>query len=421
MAGRVARVLPDAPSVGKTFDYAVPPSLNDLVEVGTEVRVPLHGRVVTGWVVECDVDPPPGVSLRAIEKVRGIGPPPSVVDLAWWAHWRWAGPASTFMKTASSPKIVRRLPPQRVGGPAPEAAKRAGGELADLVTAAFSSQRTVLRVPPATDFLSLALAASRLVDRATAGAGVLVLVPSHKQAGDLTRRLRQCGVATALLPDDWDVARVGGCVAVGTRAAAFGPLPKLLGALVLDAHDESYYEQRAPTWCAWRVVSERAGRDHAPCVFASPCPTLDLMSVASPVFVPRVAERGGWAAIEVVDRRSDDPRTGLFSERVVRLVRWAAERNSRRVLCILNRTGRVRLLACAACGELARCEQCSGALELTGDEGANHLRCRRCGAERPVVCARCGAGRMKFLRLGVSRAREEFGGTRGSRSTGGVG
>jgi primosomal protein N' (replication factor Y) len=76
------------------------------------------------------------------------------------------------------------------------------------------------------------------------------------------------------------------------------------------------------------------------------------------------------------------------------------------VVCVLNRKGRVKLLACAACRELARCEQCQSAVEQTGDPPA--LVCRRCGARRPPVCLACGAGRFKALRLGVSRVRDDL-------------
>jgi primosomal protein N' (replication factor Y) len=200
--------------------------------------------------------------------------------------------------------------------------------------------------------------------------------------------------------------------------------------VVLDAHDEVYHEERAPTWCAWQVVAERARREKAPCVLVSPCPTLDVLGAGPLVTTSRRAERAGWPAVEVVDRRGDDPRTGLFSERLVELVRWAAADRDRRVVCVINRTGRVRLLACAGCGELARCERCQAAVELvdpakdapaedgSGTDGPDvggpgepphpFLRCRRCGEERPVVCAHCGAGRMKALRPGVARVGEEL-------------
>jgi primosomal protein N' (replication factor Y) len=103
-----------------------------------------------------------------------------------------------------------------------------------------------------------------------------------------------------------------------------------------------------------------------------------------------------------VDRTRDDPRTGLFSERLVAAIRAATA--DRRVLCVLNRKGRARLLACAACGALARCERCQAAVE----QDAEILRCRRCRYERPLVCAACGAQRLKTLRAGVTRIREEL-------------
>ena len=90
---------------------------------------------------------------------------------------------------------------------------------------------------------------------------------------------------------------------------------------------------------------------------------------------------------EVVDRRKEAPGLGLYSERLVRVLREGG-----RVVCVLNRKGRARLLACAACGELARCERCEAAV-AEGDGGTDAvpvLACRACGATRPRVCARCG-------------------------------
>jgi primosomal protein N' (replication factor Y) len=104
----------------------------------------------------------------------------------------------------------------------------------------------------------------------------------------------------------------------------------------------------------------------------------------------------------VVDRRREEPGRGLFSARLVALARQARE--GQRVLCVLNRKGRARLLACSACGELARCEACGAVVEEEG--GA--LRCRRCAAVRPFVCTACGSTGLKVLRMGVTRAREDL-------------
>lgn len=403
-AVRVVSVVPDVAGVRKVFDYTVPDALADEVRVGSAVRVVLHNRRVAGWVVADDVVAPDR-ALSPILAVRGWGPPASVVELARWAAWRWAGPPARLLGTASAPAAVRGLPSPPSVRPTGD---RPGGPAAALSADALSGGTAVVRLAPAHDPVALCDAAARLGSgRPPAGPapGTLVLAPSHDAAARLAGRLRALGHAVALLPGQWAQARAGGCVAVGSRAAAFAPLPALAAAIVLDAHDEAYHEERAPTWSAWEVVAERARRDGAPCALVSPCPTLDVLAAGRLLVTSRHDERAGWPPVEVVDRRADDPRSGLYSERLVTLVRWAVAEPGRRVLCVLNRTGRVRLLACAACGELVRCERCGAASESAPD---GRLSCRRCGASRPAVCARCGATRLKALRVGVTRAREEL-------------
>jgi primosomal protein N' (replication factor Y) len=136
-------------------------------------------------------------------------------------------------------------------------------------------------------------------------------------------------------------------------------------------------------------------------VIVSPCPTLELLAWGPVVAPSRTAERTGWAALEIVDRRRDDPHTGLYSPRLVGLIRDGGQ-----VVCVLNRKGRARLLACAACGSLARCEVCGAAVGMAGEPGT--LSCARCGTTRPTVCLECGSTRLKMLRVGVSRIREEL-------------
>ena len=132
---RIVRVVPDVPAIHKRFDYAVPPTLAD-VEVGSRVRVPLHGRRVAAWVVEDDVTPDPGVHPLDLATSSGLGPPASVVDLAVWAAWRWAGPVSSFLGTASPLRVVRALGPL----PAPRTpVPSSGGGSVALVDEALES------------------------------------------------------------------------------------------------------------------------------------------------------------------------------------------------------------------------------------------------------------------------------------------
>jgi len=402
---RVVRVRTEVAAVAKTFDYSVPPGWSDEVQVGTRVRAPFHGRTVRGWVVDEDVGTPAGVAVLPLKSWLGWGPPTALVELAEWAAWRWAGPASFFLRSASPATIVRSLPappawPDLAAGQGP-----VGGLDLDLARPGV----TVVRQPPVTDPLALVLSVVGDPAVRTRGGSVLVLVPSSGWAERLTARLvrRGCPVAAA-----WEQARAGWPVVVGSRAAAWSPVPRLAAVVMLDAHDSAYREESAPTYSALDVVLERARREDAPCIVASPVPPVALAGHQDfrTVAPSRPQERAGWPVLERVDRRGADPRSGMFSEEFVRLARSvlddAAAKERGPLVCVYNRTGGARLLACRHCGELARCARCgAAAAQPRGDE---LLRCPRCDETRPVVCAACGRLRMKTLRAGVSRLREEL-------------
>ncbi|MDA8310394.1 MAG: hypothetical protein M0Z46_07245 [Actinomycetota bacterium] len=385
----------------RRFDYAVPERWRAGMRPGARVRVPFHGRRVGAWVVECDVTPPPGVAPREVTGVSGWGPPPAVLELAEWASWRWAIPLATLLRTASPPRNVWELPAapfahrgQAGGGSAGSGVAAAPrGAVPGPTAPAWEPWVTLRRLPPDQDLLGVVLEAVAAAD--AAGRPALVLAPGTGWAERLTGRLRARGLEVA---SSWAEAAAGWPVVVGSRAAAWAPVPRLGAAVVLDAHD--YHER----YDAADVVAERARRDGAPCVLVSPCPSaVQRVRYGRPVVEPRAHERARWPALHVVDRRAADPRTGLLSEELVRLARGVLAKGGR-LVCVLNRTGRARLLACTACGALARCAVCGRAVESTGDV----LVCRGCGATRPMVCAQCGSSRLKTLRQGVGRVREEL-------------
>ena len=396
-------MVPDIAAVARRFDYLVPGRLADRIGIGSRVRVDLHGRRVAAWVVDVDVEPPDGVSPREIAAWSGSGPPAPVVDLAEWAAWRWAGPVPSFLRTASPERVVRPAD-RRPDVPDPPPVPSPGGESVAIVERVLDAGAGpgVVRLAPTLDATLLVTE----VCHRLGSSGVLVLVPSRDRADGLARRLRAAGQRVALLPDDWAEAATGRAVVVGTRAAAWAPLPRLVAAVVLDAQDEAYTEERSPTWSAPEVVAERSRRDGAPCLLVSPCPPVVLTRSRPVVSTSRAAERRGWPPVEVVDRRGDDPRTGLFSERLATVLHGVLTTPGGRVVCVLNRTGRARLLACVLCGALARCTTCGGHLEQPAADGP--LVCRRCGDERPPLCADCDSTRLKLLRIGVSRATEEL-------------
>jgi primosomal protein N' (replication factor Y) (superfamily II helicase) len=381
----IARVVPDLPAVERVFDYLVPDAVRDQVRVGTIVRVELHGRRVRGWVVELADEPAEGVDparLKPLTKVSSQGPPPEVVDLAGWAAWRWGGRWVHLLRTASSPVSVAT--------PAPTAPP--------VAPVAPTAAVEVVRIPPAADRWPA------IVEAVTTGPAIVV-VPAVDTAARLVARLRREGHRVARLAGDvtgaeFGLAASGTASVVGTRIAVWAPIPDahLTSILVVDEHDEALQAEQAPTWHARDVAVERARRAGVPCRLLSPVPTLHALA-AGPLTVVG-GERGGWPKADIVDRRDEDPRMGLLSPRLA-----GALRGGGRVVCVLNRLGRSRLLACTACGQVAECDRC-GAAVTQSEPGV--LRCLRGDPDRPPVCLSCGGGRFKNLRAGVARVREEL-------------
>ena len=409
----IVEVLPDVSGIDRAFAYEVPEALAGTITVGSIVRVVLHGRRVKGWVIAEAADPPSSVDLRPVGELVSLGPAPAVVELGRWAAWRYSGRLRPLLVAASPPRLVRALPPPADQAGTGERAVAAGvdGEIAAAAVQALSCGSTVLRLPPAAPRLTVVEA----VIAATTGrdGDVLALAASRADAVTLANRLERSGHAVALQPEAWAEAASGGRVVVG---AAFR------GA-----------RARAPTACTGRPRCPRrllpgrtrphlAGhcargparpaRRGAPCVFVSACPTLALLEGRRLVTLSRDAERAGWAAVELVDARDEDPRAGGYPTRLATLIREAAAGEpDRPVVAVLNRTGRARLLACGRCRSLLRCESCGTALvqaERPAQGEAAVLQCPRCTSSGVALCASCGPTRPRIVRPGVARVREDL-------------
>ncbi|MEZ5408740.1 MAG: hypothetical protein R2761_11995 [Acidimicrobiales bacterium] len=373
----VVRVLPDVSGLDKEFDY-LPVGGGAPPPVGSLVRVQLQRRTVAGWVTASGVTPPAGVSPQPLVKVTSAGPSPELVDLARWAAHRWSGRLAPVLRAASPP---RQVPLLGDAEPASRGAREAGV--------------TLVRLAPDDDGLSL-------IEPLARRGSVLVITPRLGAAGHLAGRLRRLGLGARVHPRDWPTAAARGGVVVGARSTVWARVPDLAGIVVLDEHDESLQEERNPTWHARDVAVERARRAGVPCVLASPCPSLAALALAGDELrtPSRSAERAGWPVVELVDRRREEPgRSGLFSSRVAAVVRAPGP-----VLCVLNRKGRAVMLSCGVCGELVRTED----REHLMVEQDGQLVSPATGETRPLVCAVCGAAKLKRLRLGVTRAAEEL-------------
>ncbi|MDA8392298.1 MAG: hypothetical protein M0Z87_05750 [Actinomycetota bacterium] len=426
-AARVVQVLPERSGPDRLFDYLLPdPSTAPWVtgvRLGSRVRVPLGPRNVAGWVLGEGSERTSGRPLRTVLQSRGIGPSRAVVQLCRWAAWRWASGIRPFLAAASPTTIVRELPPAGASsavppagptgpavsptGPAVSPAGPADGlpgsehELAAVLEEVWRLPAALVRLGPAADVVAWA---RELVARAVPDGDVMVLTPSVAVADRIEAALSRAGVEVARLPGGWAKAAAGGRVVLGSRAAAWAPLPRPALFVVVDVHDESWTETRAPTWSAVEVTLERAARSDARWVGLSPCPPVTLASRLRTVTTSRSFERSAWAPVEVVDLTRQDPRAGLMSERVSQLIRTGAA--GLPVVLVYNRTGLARVLACGSCRSLVRCESCGAALRQSGATQESTLECVRCGLCRPGLCALCGSVNLRTVRPGTGRLAE---------------
>lgn len=421
MATRTCRVVPDVIALDRDFDYSVPDDLGSEVQVGTIVRVPLHGRRVKGWVVADGVESnTPSGKLLSLIGVVSEGPPAEVVALAAWAARRYAGSRVRLLRSASPPNRVpvgdaagararRKVRLPTVAGPDGDVEGLAADAAA---AAALAQQRAVVRWPPLLD-------RRRLVSGLTPVEGSTIVVTGDGARADvLVRWLTRCGREAVLLRGDdpaaartaaWSRARGGGVTVVGGRLAALAPVPDLRAAVVVDDADEVLKEERTPAWHARDVLVERSGRAGAPFVIVSAAPTLASIAVAgAPVLIPRGVEVAGWPRVDIVDRRAEPPGSGLFSERLAEAIRSS---KASLAVCVLNRRGRARLLACGKCGHLVRRDRAGAIVRgLPADGGGGGVAVEGVigGESSGRVCPRCGAIALRVLRSGVTRVREEL-------------
>jgi primosomal protein N' (replication factor Y) len=385
VTARVCRVLPDVTAVDRAFDYAVPDALDALdasVRVGAIVRVPLHGRRVRGWVIEDDVEPESTTAkLLDVIAVVSAGPPPDVVALTEWVARRWSGPRVAVLRSASAPNHVPPVP----------GAGEVAASGADVVAVPGASPRVrVIRQPPLLDRraqVAALCAESGSTIVCVADAGRSRALASYLSAQGRDVALLHSFESDAQRTAGWRRAARGGCVVVGGRIAALAPVPDLRAAIVVDDADEALQEERSPTWHARDVLRERAARAGVDLVVCSPVPTVEALVAAGGVDAveapPADVEVGGWPRVQVADRRDEPPGSGILSEALA----TALHNASGLAICVLNRRGRFRLLVCAQCQHLIRWDRPD---------------------ERPLVCPECGATKLKVLRSGVTRVREEL-------------
>jgi primosomal protein N' len=145
------------------------------------------------------------------------------------------------------------------------------------------------------------------------------------------------------------------------------------------------------------MLRERCRRDAAPLWCTSSIPSPSLLNDGP--YRSWGDATGAWPSVTVVDRRNSDPHDGVLArESLDAAHRALAGVEPVAVVVVLQRLGDGRLVACAKCGELARCAVCAQA----ESEVDGQLTCRDRHELRANFCRFCGATNLKRLRVGVT-------------------
>lgn len=380
----VASVVPDVTGIDKHFDYVVPQSLGEL-SVGDRVRIDLNGRRVGGWVTSIASQPSSGLDIAALRPVvsrSGHGVDSSVVELCRWVAETWCGPFRAVLSSASAPTIRSRVAHARHG----TMSHRSDDPVSTAVKAVRARGGGVVRVPPATSALSAVVASAE-------HGPVLVVCPTQRMARLGAASLRRRGFGVACLPDEWAHAAAGADVVIGARSAVFAPCPGMATIVVIDEHDETLKEERSPSWDAASVAAERARRAGVPLVCTSPVPSADALARWAGE-IEAVKGLAGWPTVVVEDLDHLAVKGSLLGEALLD----AARDTTSVTLAVLNTKGRARLLACASCSALQRCDECRSLLSET----PNGLQCERCRSTRASICGECGRTSFKVIKTGTT-------------------
>lgn len=386
----VISVVPDVSGIDKIFDYSVPPELRDAVSLGCRVRVPLNGRRVSGWVVSLEGVLHDRSRVVDIVSVSGLGVEESVVPLTKWISETFWGPWRSVLASASAPRMRGRAASGRHGA----VTRPADDDISVATDEIFLRGGGLLVVPPLASALTV-------VGTAASYGPVLVVCPTVRMATLGAASLRRRGFSTAVLPDQWEMARAGVDVVLGARSAALGPCKDLRSIVVIDEHEETLREERSPTWNARLVAIERAHRAGVPIILTSPTPSAEASERFSGT-TKMIPATPGWPKV-VIENLNDLPiARSLLGSRLLAAVR---DTNTT-VGCVLNTKGVARLLSCTGCGTVQSCTRCGSALSDMGD---GSLTCVRCRVVVGTVCVRCGRTGFKNLTRGTAQIVRELG------------
>jgi primosomal protein N' (replication factor Y) len=252
------------------------------------------------------------------------------------------------------------------------------------------------------------------------GGQVLMLVPEINLTPQLAERIRKALPDCAIVQlhshlsdgqrlEAWREA-ASGCaqLVLGTRLAAFAPMPQLRLIVVDEENDLSYKQQEGLRYSARDLAVYRARATGIPVVLGSATPSLETLYQTQRgryrlLVLPDRAGAGAVPLVRLVPQRAK-PAGGALTPQLLDAIGQRVERGEQSLLFI-NRRGYSPSLLCVACAWAANCGRCSARLVVHMAE--RRLRCHHCGDEQPLAQACPNCGNQDLLPLGFGTQRLE--------------
>ena len=440
LRGRVARVILDSPlpQLDHELDYSIPDSLDESVEVGSLVSLPLRGgaRFVEGWVVDRVDKSDFAGALQPINKVISGLPILSgdTLALARRIALRQAGSVSDVLRLAIPPRFVRTekawlteqhssAEPAKDSDPATasltsltsyELGIEPGGRIAFSPKIAWHTPSS--DQPPVPEWaLNFAAEAYRLIQD---GQSSILSTPDFRELHHLLRALDMCGAAQHVLRTDAGIAgkdryrnyleanSTTPQIIVGNRSAALSPAHNLGLIAMWDDGDENYQEPLAPYPHARDVALLRQSLTGARLVFAAHTVTTDIARLCELGFLSSVSRLSATPRVIANDQIDDRGYAVRIPADAILAARAAAQ--DAPILVQVASPGFSPAVVCSTCREIAQCTQCGGPLGLKR-EGSTP-QCRWCQAMATAwSCHGCQGSTWQPVGFGAERTAAEIG------------
>ncbi|ANF30893.1 preprotein translocase subunit SecA [Leifsonia xyli] len=464
-AARVARVVIDSPlpQLDHLFDYAIPEELADAAVPGVRVRVPLRsaGRVADGYLVE--VGAPDDAFEGTLSPIEAVVSPaqvltPEVWRLARRLADRSAGTASDILRLAVPGRMVRvekawlasrpessgeQMSPADADGDQMSPSAGAAGPVVPvrgygervLEDAVARDERIALRaiprlvpLPDGTWVGEWAVTLAALAaDCWRGGRSAIVAVPDHRDLEQLAAALAAVAPPEAVVRADAGQANAdryrgflealsGPRIVIGNRSVVYAPASRLGLLVVWEDSDPLHAEPLSPyvhTRDAALVRQELEGcalvlSGNIRSVEAQRLVELGWLRDVGPerALTPKIVLTANQQAPEPMARAARIPSTAW------RTAREALDGSSGRprgpVLVQVARPGYAPVIACANCGQAARCTYCKGPLHQT--RAGAPPSCTVCGRlATDWQCEHCEHRRFRMVTVGSGRTAEELG------------